>query len=81
MDVFTSLRDLTFLPRIGWRWEGPRETPLSGHEIAVDWLEGYATLLTKRMRPPRGSCGLRPEAGQTRSFLNVGTVQHGVLRD
>ena len=40
MDMFTAFRDLTFLPAICWRWEGPRETPLSGHEIAVDWLGG-----------------------------------------
>ena len=80
MEVFTSLRDLRFLPRIGWRWEGPRETPLSGHEIAVDWLGGLRYFAEKADAPAEGK--LWPygiEASQTYSFLNVGAVQHGVL--
>ena len=80
MDVFTSLRDLTFLPAIGWRWEGPRETPLSGHEIAVDWLGGLRYFVDQADAPAEGKLwpyGL--EARQTYSFLNVGTVQYGIL--
>ena len=80
MDMFTSLRDLTFSPTIGWRWEGPRETPLSGHEIAVDWLGGLRYFADQADAPAGGK--LWPygtDAHQTRSFLNVGTVQHGIL--
>jgi len=80
MDVFTSLRDLTFLPRIGWRWEGPRETPLSGHEIAVDWLGGLRYFADQADAPAEGRLWpYGPIAQQTCSFLNVGTVQRGVF--
>ena len=80
MDVFTSLRDLTFLPRIAWRWEGPRETPLSGHEIAVDWLGGLRYFADQADAPAEGKLWpYFPNAQQTCSFLNVGTVQRGVF--
>ena len=80
MDVFTSLRDLTFLPRIAWRWEGPRETPLSGHEIAVDWLGGLRYFADQADAPAEGKLWpYVPNAQQTCSFLNVGTVQRGVF--
>ena len=80
MDVFTALRDLTFLPAIGWRWEGPRETPLSGHEIAVDWLGGLRYFGEQADAPAEGKhWPYGPDARQTCSFLNVGTVQHGIL--
>ena len=80
MDVFTSLRDLTFSPTIGWRWEGPRETPLSGQEIAVDWLGGLRYFADQADAPAGGKLWpYGPDAHQTRSFLNVGTVHHGIL--
>lgn len=80
MDVFTSLRDLTFLPAIDWRWEGPRETPLSGHEIAVDWLGGLRYFADQADAPPEGKLWpYGPEARQTCSFLNVGAAQHEIL--
>ena len=80
MDMFTALRDLTFLPAIGWRWEGLRETPLSGHEIAVDWLGGLRYFAHRADAPAGGKLWpYGPDAHQTRSFLNVGTVQHGIL--
>ena len=80
MDMFTSLRDLTFSPTIGWRWEGPRETPLSGREIAVDWLGGLRYFADQADAPAGGKLWpYGPDAHQTRSFLNVGTVQHGIL--
>ena len=80
MDMFTALRDLTFLPAIGWRWEGSRETPLSGHEIAVDWLGGLRYFADQADAPAGGKhWPYGPDARQTCGFLNVGTVQHGIL--
>ena len=80
MDVFTSLRDLTFLSTVDWRWEGPRETPLSGHEIAVDWLGGLRYFADQADAPPEGKLWpYGPEARQTCSFLNVGAAHHGIL--
>ena len=43
-----------FLAQIGWRWEGPRETPLSGHEIAVDWLGGLRYFADQADVPAEG---------------------------
>ena len=80
MDMFTALRDLTFLPAIGWRWEGPRETPLSGHEIAVDWLGGLRYFADQVDVPAEGKLWpYGPNTRQTCSFLNVGTVQHEIF--
>ncbi|MEK9892262.1 MAG: FAD-binding protein [Pseudomonadales bacterium] len=52
--AFAALRDLTFFTDVLWRWEGDPETPLTGHELAVDWIGRLRYYLAPEMMPPSG---------------------------
>ena len=52
--AFSALRDLTFSTDGLWRWEGDPETPLTGHEVAVDWIGRLRYYHAPAFTPPSG---------------------------
>lgn len=67
--AFAALRDLTFAPGTMWRWEGDPKTPLSGRELAVDWLGRLRFYDAYEAIPPEGETwcyapGLKKEREQ-----------------